>query len=155
MKIKSIDTGKSAVITDRSLDPNPSSVITEPKPQENKKLSLEYDTEENTVHLTLDNGIALKMTEPTAKTLLTVEAWLQNPKTEDDRKSTSFFLLKLAHSCSAFSIAVTGESVPKPDFETFLDWLDFDALDKVGEGIAYFQSVIDQYIRRIEKSSKQ
>lgn len=155
MKVKNITNSQRVEeITEESIDSSQSASDTEARKHQ-KSLTLEYDTETNLVSITLSNGIALEMSEPKVKDLLSVEAWLQNPKTSDDRKSTSFFFLKLAHQCSKFTVAASSQLVSKPDFETFLDWLDtFEAIEKVGEGIAYFQDTITQYTDRLEKTQQ-
>lgn len=152
VKVKSITTPQ--VINEDYSDEELKPILKEVK-ETQKYLTLEFDTDKNTVSITLDNGIALELREPRVKDLLSVEAWLQNPKVPDDRKSASFFFLKLAHQCATFTVAASSQLVPKPDFETFLDWLDtFEAIEKVGEGIAYFQSVITEYTDRLSKNSQ-
>jgi len=135
--------------------PSPSQSIsngegtTPPKatPQADAKASAEAEATAFDVSIDEDTGIAtfalvdgtlLSLAEPKAGHFLRVDAW--RATAPDDLNSDIVAGLKLAHSCIVRYCPDGEKSVIKPDFEPFIDSLDFDDVERVGSVLSNFRS---------------
>lgn len=115
----------------------------DPTPTPVKTFDVFYDEDKGELKFNLSDGTLVEMRSPTAKILLLLESWYQNPKTSEDYKSTSFLMMKVASLC----ITKFGDK-DKVTFDEFVDKLSIEDLERVVKAVACFRDFFEYLQRR-------
>jgi hypothetical protein len=111
----------------------------------------EYDSDSDTIAITIKSGHHLTIREPRGKDFLIAEGWIA--QTDEDLQSVSFFILRLVLCCATFR--KEGAIVPRPKMADFLDLLDdYESMEAAGRAMGHFQDTLSDYFERMERRVK-
>lgn len=104
-----------------------------------------FDEENGEATVTLENGLSYTLKEPPAKQFIYYTSWIETaPKAQQSNTMSAFWL---SHAMICRIVDQYGQTVPKPDFDTFLDSLADGDIERVGAAFKMFPNVLDRYAR--------
>ena len=107
-----------------------------PVTDDNTNFDVTYDSDTQTVFLTLKDGTAVEITSPKAKQFLLLESFVKSAA--EEYKTDSFVMIKLASLC----ITKYGEA-KFITFDNLLDNLEIEDLERLVAGLTFFRDKLE------------